>query len=81
MHMLLHRATEHRVISIEYHIIEIHSSDCITPSPPPVSVSAYFTVIVMRLLNQVLAMVGTLGQWQEILVAMGGQRCRSKVYK
>jgi hypothetical protein len=45
MHILLHRATVHRVISIEYHIIEIHPSDCITPSPPPVSVSVYFKVV------------------------------------
>ncbi|KAI3575857.1 hypothetical protein IWW34DRAFT_105898 [Fusarium oxysporum f. sp. albedinis] len=26
---------------MKYYVIEIHPSDCITPSPPPVRVSAY----------------------------------------
>ncbi|KAJ0152550.1 Uncharacterized protein HZ326_4962, partial [Fusarium oxysporum f. sp. albedinis] len=31
-----------RLFSMKYYVIEIHPSDCITPSPPPVRVSAYF---------------------------------------
>ncbi|KAJ0136035.1 Retrovirus-related Pol polyprotein from transposon TNT 1-94 [Fusarium oxysporum f. sp. albedinis] len=38
-----------RLFSMKYYVIEIHPSDCITPSPPPVRVSAYF--IPSRLLN------------------------------
>ncbi|KAJ0138400.1 Uncharacterized protein HZ326_18638, partial [Fusarium oxysporum f. sp. albedinis] len=33
-----------RLFSMKYYVIEIHPSDCITPSPPPVRVSAYFSV-------------------------------------
>ncbi|KAI3582237.1 hypothetical protein IWW34DRAFT_730668 [Fusarium oxysporum f. sp. albedinis] len=32
---------------MKYYVIEIHPSDCITPSPPPVRVSAYFTLFNM----------------------------------
>ncbi|KAG7434023.1 O-methyltransferase [Fusarium oxysporum f. sp. raphani] len=33
-----------RLFSMKYYVIEIHPSDCITPSPPPVRVSAYFII-------------------------------------
>ncbi|EXL65667.1 hypothetical protein FOPG_18115 [Fusarium oxysporum f. sp. conglutinans race 2 54008] len=34
-----------RLFSMKYYVIEIHPSDCITPSPPPVRVSAYFNIL------------------------------------
>ncbi|KAI8400716.1 hypothetical protein FOFC_19564 [Fusarium oxysporum] len=32
---------------MKYYVIEIHPSDCITPSPPPVRVSAYFKILLL----------------------------------
>lgn len=52
---------------MKYHVIEIHPSDCITPSPPPVRVSAHFIPIgnVAQLVDMHSVALNTLWSDQE----------------